>query len=113
MDETYQADKVDAKETQAMCIFRLAYMEGGLYKIPDNLMAFNIVEHKKSDSYIVQAGRIENDKFIMHEETTSIPFPKGKNLQQVAQNELRHTKQGKDNFRTNIFLNGELFHRLS
>jgi len=106
MDESYQADKVDARETQAMGIFQLAYIDAGLSKFQENKLAFNVIGFPSLGIYRVQAGRIENNKFISHGETTNIPLPKGKDLQQVAQDELRLTK-----FKTNIFLNGELSHK--
>jgi hypothetical protein len=108
MENNYQADKVPPKETQAMGIFQLACIDAGLSKVPEDKLAFNVIEYPSLERYIVQAGRIENDKFISHGETTSISIPKGKNLQQIAQDELRLTK-----LKTNIFLNGELSHKFN
>lgn len=108
MDNSYQADKVPPEETRAMGIFQLAYIDAGLSKVSENKLAFNIIGDLPLESYKVQAGRIENDKFISHGETTSIPLPKGKDLQQIAKDELRLPGS-----KTNIFLNGELSHKFS
>lgn len=106
MDEMYKAYKVDAKETQAMGIFQLAYNDTVLKKFCEDEFAFNILEFPLSKAYRVQTGRIENGNFISYGESTSIPIPEERSLEQIAKDELRFTK-----LKTNIFLNNRLYLR--
>ena len=95
----YRADQVDARETRAMDLFQLTFMEGGLNG--KCVLSFNIVKY--GESYRVQSGYTENNQFVRVGETPDIPIPSGWNLEKVAEEELRFPG---DN--VNVFLNGKL-----
>jgi len=96
----YRADMVNPKETRAMGIFQLAFMDGGLGTKSN--ISFNIVNYGRN--YRIQVGYSENRSFVRVGETTNIPIPEGWSLERVAQEELRLPGDSVD-----IFLEGRLF----
>jgi len=101
-DSNYRADLVDAKETHAMDLFRLAYMEGCFNKRTD--ISFNIATY--GSAYRVEVGYTEHETFVKIGETPNISIPAEWSLEKIAEEELRLPAKS-----VNVFLGGKLLQK--